>query len=139
MEKSPHYREYRRLLLGISHLVTPEELKDMVFLCANIIAEESRKVLKEDAREFLLELEKTGKLGLDNLEKLIALFEDVKRLDLVAKIGSFQLQRNISVAESGQSESNGSNELEMDQPMEQIQLSDGKLNILNYYRYVKVN
>jgi hypothetical protein len=27
----------------------------------------------------------------------------------------------------------------MDQPMEQIQLSDGKLNILNYYRYVKVN
>lgn len=92
-------KKYRALLLDISHEITPRELKEMEFLCVEMIPES--RLEDADILHFFRELEKQDKLRYDNLQWLVYLLEKVKRQDLVFRLQSFQFFQRTYFGELG--------------------------------------
>jgi hypothetical protein len=101
--------EYRELLLRIAREINPEELEMMKFLCADFLpyipgssqTEANGRCLSE-VFNFFCKLEAESKIGIDDLDWLKWLLNNVEREELLLKVVEFQIWEVLELAASAE-------------------------------------
>ena len=84
--------EYYDLIFEISTKIDVNQLERLVFMCTKKISEGSEGTIKS-ARGLFKELEKQDYLGIDRLENLKEMLEQMKKLSMIKKVEEFEIER----------------------------------------------
>ena len=84
--------EYNNLVFEISTKLDVNQLEKMVFMCRWLISK-NRKERIENVLELFEELEKQGHLGIDRLETLKQILEQLKKQRILRKVKEFENKR----------------------------------------------
>ena len=84
--------EYNDLVFDISTKINVNQLEEMVFMCRGQISKSRKKKFK-NVLELFKELEKQGYLGIDRLETLKQILEQLKKRGMLKKVKEFENKR----------------------------------------------
>jgi ferredoxin-fold anticodon binding domain-containing protein len=86
-------QEYRELLNRIASRLSRENLESMKFLCGYLPHIQQETVFVKEVFNFFRELEKQQRLGIDNLDFLKRMLDEVEKDELANRVNDFQDQR----------------------------------------------